>query len=57
MAISSGENGENKIIFTESVHFKYVIVNTIKCNLVFDLDILNTEIFNAHFWLWILFCI
>lgn len=39
------ENGKTKILFRKRMHFKQGLVNTIKYNLFFTLDILNTEVF------------
>lgn len=47
MAFSREENGKTKILYRKGMHFKYVIVNTIKYNLFFNLDILNTENFKC----------
>lgn len=46
MAISNRENGENKNHFyRKGMHFEYVMINTIKCNLFFGLGILYTKVF------------
>lgn len=47
MTFSREENGKTKICSRRDVHFKYVIVNTIKYDLLFNLDILHTEIFKC----------
>lgn len=41
------ENGISKSLFRKSMHFKHGTVNTIKYNLLFNFDILNTEIFKC----------